>query len=497
MRELLTQEVGHRLAALLVDDVDRLRDRGPVHRACIPGNRDATGLVVGEELEQHVPEAEERVRRHPVARRELLRKREKRPVGEVVAVDEEQLRVTRRAVVELELCTRDRLRGHAASLCRIVLSDEARGGTVLAEMRLELHPYGPEFLDDAARLLAQRHATQRLSEPGLPAAYEQLDVTREAIEEITTEHSSGAVATRGGEVVGYMLGTPREDPTWGPNVWVEPAGHAVMVAEDVRDLYALAAARWVEEGRTSHYAIAPAGDAALIDAWFRLGFGQQHVHAIREAPEAPLTELPDGLEIRRPTRDEIPVLAELELALPAHQHASPVFSALGPPPLEEAISEWEEDFDDPKFATFVAVSDGRVVGSAIGCSITVSGTHKGLVRPDNAGFLGFAAVLPDARGAGVGRALGTTVLDWAAAEGYPTVVTDWRATNLLSSRTWPSWGIARPSSACSAPSPDAPAGRVRVAPRAAAAGWMGAWLASPSSRAPGCRSSRWTTMRCS
>ena len=58
------------------------------------------------------------------------------------------------------------------------------------------------------------------------------------------------------------------------------------------------------------------------------------------------------------------------------------------------------------------------------------------MRPDHAGFLGFAAVLPEARGAGVGRALGTTVLDWAAAEGYPVVVTDWRATNLLSSRTW-------------------------------------------------------------
>jgi len=307
-------------------------------------------------------------------------------------------------------------------------------------MRLEIHPYSGEFLDDAADLLTQRHAAQRVVEPALPAAYEQLDVARVAIEELTTENASGAVATRGGEVVGYMLGTPRADLTWGPNVWVEPAGHAVRVAEDVRDLYAVAAGRWVEEGRTSHYAVAPAGDAGLIDAWFRLGFGQQHVYAIRESPETPLTELPDGIEIRRPTRDEIPVLAELELALPAHQHASPVFSSVGPPPLDEAISEWEEDFDDPKYATFVAVVDGRIVGSAIGCSLEVSGMHKGIVKPDSAGFLGFAAVLPDARGAGVGRALGTTVLDWAAAEGYPVVVTDWRATNLLSSRAWPTLG---------------------------------------------------------
>ena len=307
-------------------------------------------------------------------------------------------------------------------------------------MRLEIHPYSSEFLDDAAGLLAQRQAAHRVDEPALPVAYEQVDVARGAIEELTTENASGAVATRGGEVVGYVLGTPRADLTWGPNVWVEPAGHAVRIAEDVRDLYGLAAARWVEEARTSHYAVAPVGDAALIDAWFRLGFGQQHVFAIRESPETPLTELPDGIEIRRPTRDEIPALAELELALPAHQHASPVFSSVGPPPLDEAISEWEEDFDDPKFATFVAILEGRLVGSAIGCSLDVSGMHKGIVKPDSAGFLGFAAVLPDARGAGVGRALGTTVLDWAADEGYPVVVTDWRATNLLSSRAWPTLG---------------------------------------------------------
>ena len=57
-------------------------------------------------------EAEERVRGHPVARRELLREREEGTVGEVVAVDEEELGVAGGAVVELELRPRDRLRGH-------------------------------------------------------------------------------------------------------------------------------------------------------------------------------------------------------------------------------------------------------------------------------------------------------------------------------------------------------------------------------------------------
>lgn len=306
--------------------------------------------------------------------------------------------------------------------------------------RLELHPFGSEFLDDAAGLLVHRHTAHRAVEPSLPAAYEQPDVARAAIEELATGEATGAVASRGGAVVGYMLGTPRDSRTWGPNVWVEPAGHAVDEPDVARDLYAFAAARWVDEGRTSHYAVVPASDPALVDAWFRLGFGQQHVHAIREAPTTPLAGAHRGVVIRHATRGDIDTLAELELELPAHQMRSPVFSTLAPPPLEEVRAEWAEDFDNPAFAVFVAVLDGRVVGSAVGCSVNESGLHTGIARPDDAAHLGFAAVLEDARGAGIGKALGTTVLDWAAAEGYRAVVTDWRATNLLSSRTWPQLG---------------------------------------------------------
>jgi hypothetical protein len=34
------------------------------------------------------------------------------------------------------------------------------------------------------------------------------------------------------------------------------------------------------------------------------------------------------------------------------------------------------------------------------------------------------------------------VLEWAAQAGFGCVVTDWRVTNLLSSRTWPALGFA-------------------------------------------------------
>jgi GNAT superfamily N-acetyltransferase len=307
--------------------------------------------------------------------------------------------------------------------------------------RLEIHPFGPDFLDDAADLLARRHATQRTFEPSLPVEFEQPGVARAAIEALVTDDSSGAVATRGGVAVGYVLGTPRSDLTWGPNVWVELAGHASTEPEAVRDLYALAATRWVEEGRTSHYAIAPASETATIDAWFRVGFGHQHAHAVREVPQSVVVTSPNGIVIRQATRDDIDLLAALDGLLPAHQAQSPCFSAgRGFSTLEEARTDWIETFDVGDDGAFVAELDGRVVGSAFGCPVDHSGAHSGLARPHGAALLAFAAVDPEARGAGIGQALSQAILGWARSKDCDIIVTDWRMTNLLSSRAWPRAG---------------------------------------------------------
>jgi GNAT superfamily N-acetyltransferase len=310
---------------------------------------------------------------------------------------------------------------------------------------LGLRPFMADMIDDAASLLADRHRRHRLREPGLSAAFEEVAAARAEVEMLVGRaDASGAAVTFGGAVVGFMIGTPRDAATWGRNIWVEAAGHAVIDGQEelVRDLYGYAATQWVEEGRTSHSVVVPATDPALVDAWFGVGFGQQHVHAIREVPKAGESFLvPQSLTIRRAVRDDIPALATLELELPAHQGRSPVFSRLDLPSLAATLAELDEDFGDPRFETFVAEHDGRVIGSAVGCSVDMSSEHRGLTRPIDAGFLGFAAVLPGARGLGAGRALGEAVIAWSRDAGYSTVVTDWRQTNLLSSRTWPRLGF--------------------------------------------------------
>ncbi|MBA3412154.1 MAG: GNAT family N-acetyltransferase, partial [Actinobacteria bacterium] len=44
-------------------------------------------------------------------------------------------------------------------------------------------------------------------------------------------------------------------------------------------------------------------------------------------------------------------------------------------------------------------------------------------------------------GAGIGRALTAHVIAWAYEAGYPTMITDWRMTNMLASRFWPKRGF--------------------------------------------------------
>jgi GNAT superfamily N-acetyltransferase len=309
--------------------------------------------------------------------------------------------------------------------------------------RLAIRPFEPDDLDSAAALLADRHRRHRLAEPALDPAFEDPSAAaREISAALKAENADAWVATRDGSVVGYLAGFSKSEAMWGPNVWIESAGHAAVEPEVVRELYAVAAGAWVEAGRTNHHVMVPATDFPLVDAWFRLDFGQQHVHAAREPVGPEYAVVPRSeLVVRLAERDDIPALAELELVLPRHSQGSPVFSRLTLPTVEEARAELEEDWGDPKWTIFVAEHEGRVIGSSVAVALELSSGHSPMMRPANAGFLGFAAVLPEARGLGAGRALGQTVLAWARDAGYDWATTDWRSTNLEAARTWPTLGF--------------------------------------------------------
>ena len=304
---------------------------------------------------------------------------------------------------------------------------------------LEIQPFAEEHLDAAAGLLERRHARHVEAEPLLA---KEIDFQAEIRALLDTEGSSGVAAIRDDRVAGYMLGTPKDEIRWGANVWVDYAGHAAEEPELVRDLYAAAAAKWHEDGRDQQYALVPATDRELVDAWFRLSFGAQHAAGIQETPER-TDEAPPGVVVRRARADDVDAVVRLDFELPRHQERSPVF---GPGPTwteEESRDEFLEEVDDPAEALLVAEIDERIVSLLSMVPIEKTSMHTGLARPQRAAFLGFAATLPEARGSGAGLAVTNAGLDWAREQGYPIVVVDWRETNLLASRFWPRRGFRR------------------------------------------------------
>ena len=299
--------------------------------------------------------------------------------------------------------------------------------------RLEITPFADEHLDGAAILLAERHRVHRAWSPLLDASYEQRAAAREAIErEWRQKGASGAAALQDGTLAGYLIAAPQPGEAWGANVLVGSAGAAAGRPETIRDLYGAAAQRWVDEGRHRHYALIPAGPAEWLDAWWRLSFGCQQVHGIQTVGE---TAWPDGTRVA--TMDDIDGMLRLGHAIDDVHSRSPVFSTRPAPTEQELRDELAKDVASPDIGLLVADVDGRIGGVFEVAPVELSSTHKGPARPAGQCLLSFAATLPAVRGAGVGAALTTACMAWAHTAGYTTMVTDWRATNLLASRFWP------------------------------------------------------------
>jgi GNAT superfamily N-acetyltransferase len=292
---------------------------------------------------------------------------------------------------------------------------------------MKIVPFADEHLDAAAELLAARHEAQRREFPALPAEADY----RAEIAALLEDGATGAFADGA-----YVLGRPGPEDPWGPNMWVEAAGHAASDPELLRDVWAAAAAGWFEQGLRAHYALVPATDPALLDAWFRLGFGAQHAHGLIDVPER---EWPAG--VREATEDDIEELVAIGPLLSRHQTRTPVFSSVAEQTEDEVRADVIDDFATEGVANLVYEADGRIVGDFFVCPIELSSAHAGLARPPGASFLGFAVTRPDVRGSGAGLALTDASFAWARDHGYDVMVTDWRATNLLSSRFWPKRGF--------------------------------------------------------
>jgi GNAT superfamily N-acetyltransferase len=292
---------------------------------------------------------------------------------------------------------------------------------------LEIVPFSDAHLDGAAALLAARHARHREAEPLLPT----LADPREAVErEWRLEGASGVFAGSA-----YLIASPLHvrGATW---MRVGIAGHAIEGArEPMRDLYAVAGKRWVDEGLREHDVFVPSHDAELVDAWFRLSFGASAALALRETASRAEEPLDSDVTIRLGTPEDFDEAARLDLDMTEALRRAPSFSQLPLQSQAELATEWREEIDELD-TLFVAERDGRIVGLLL----LYRRPSDLRVRPDSID-LAQASTEPEARGTGVGRALTEHAIRWAHDNGYPVMTTDWRMTNLWASRFWPKRGF--------------------------------------------------------
>jgi ribosomal protein S18 acetylase RimI-like enzyme len=243
---------------------------------------------------------------------------------------------------------------------------------------------------------------------------------------------TGAEARRNGARVAHVVGRLDEAESRGKHVWVGLEDHSLAAGEAPElyaDVYAEAGDPWVEQGHLTHIVLVPV-DESILRVWFRLGFGQEQVHA--EAPTLSAAPPPSaGITIRQAGPTDIEAMLDLAGIITSHQIGKPVWSGVRLRDREEIRADWEEFLADETSVILLAEREGNPIGYAA--------TYPA-DEPEVA-HLPVAGTRPDVRGAGVGRALVEHLLHRAHEDGYRTVRADWRSTNLLASRFWPRRGF--------------------------------------------------------
>ena len=207
---------------------------------------------------------------------------------------------------------------------------------------------------------------------------------------------------------------------WGPHVFLEGKG----TAEEIREAYA----RESEDWPPLHFAIAEATLEAL-DPWYRLGFFQMHAYGVRESGGERVPA--PGVTIRRGGLDDVETAIRIDRLITEAQAVSPSYSSVAAEESPDRAS-WEETLAAEDTSYFVAEDKTGIVGhtTLYPDPVDVEALH-----------LASTAVVPAARGRGIGVALTTHALAYTAEQGYPRLKTNWRVTNLGASRFWPARGF--------------------------------------------------------
>jgi len=313
-------------------------------------------------------------------------------------------------------------------------------------MRTEIRPFTEQDMDAAARLLAERHRTDRTRMPALSARFDDPSAVRPQIAaDWSRPIARGVAATRGDELVGFLIGTVSLPST----AWyggfqprrsgqISYAGYAAAGPEPYetcRQMYAALAPFFVQHGAFSHEIEVNAGDETAMKAWCSLGFGQISTLAVRDTTPVDAADAPspDHIEIHRAGTEDIEVVMKLGDDLARHHNASPIFLPYIPEETDPGFRRYQlELLEKPENAHWVAYRDQR----ALGMQTFHEQDFAEMARPDRSVYLFVGITAPEERGTGLGTANLRHSMYWESDEGYERCTLHFLSANIPAARFW-------------------------------------------------------------
>ena len=307
-------------------------------------------------------------------------------------------------------------------------------------IRSEFRAITTADIPSMAELLISRQVLESGAFPFLQNSCRNIKYAVDALEKLFANGTViGAGAFVENELVGYIAGTVKVDPLRGRHVWVSYEGMAVredQSPELIRALYAAVCAAWVKQGCFMHYVVVPLGNGAYFDAFQRLSFFIQQVHAAISLEEYRPFAQASSIEVRIAGKADREKMGRLSGIIQSYQNMAPTFELVLPEIMAEIKAGYEDTVEDDDMTALLAEMGGEALGFQL-----YEAASPGLMSPDDCVELNVAGTVPCRMKTGVGKTLMDAGCALMRARGFRYMVTDWRIINLASSTFWPKCGF--------------------------------------------------------
>ena len=313
-------------------------------------------------------------------------------------------------------------------------------------MKIEYLPFTEEMIPEAGRLLALRHACNRMILPLLPPRFEDPQIAAKAVKSLWQEKfRNGYAAYQDRKMTAYLIGSFADQP-WARSGYVHLHGYALDDRESIatlQDLYALIGDDWVRRGIFSHNLYISATDKKIIDGLFAIGFGQERVDALLDlrALEIPQIDEPEGITIRRARKGDEEHLGSVAYAMIDALSSAPYWLPITPEDRLSWKERWGKRADAEEWMVWMALENDLTAGTVAFILDVEQEEEDQMLISKRTLHLGTAATRPEMRGRGIANLLTWRGLEEAQRLGFENCLVNWVSPNLLASRYWPRFGF--------------------------------------------------------